>query len=480
MRLTLLCKTPTERMLKQAEFGTRFSVLSWLFYFDAIKYTIIDMMHNMLLGTPSRLIKIWLDLGLLDKASLRKIQDLLDQFKTPNGVGRIPHKVASKFSGFTADQYRLWTIVFSIFCLTDILPKEHLECWRNYVLACAMLVTRCIRRTTIDLADEKLMTFCEQFVQLYDEPAVTINMHLHGHIKECLLDYGPVYATWLFSFERYNGLLGSYPTNKRNVEKQLMKHFLLHDAHEHVSNFFPTSEGRLNAEEVELFKFVTTLQDSHSATRGSLTDSVSNYDWFSYTKLSHIDCQIRNQDWSLTIPFSCGKPVSSALSDCDQHWLTGMYQHIYPNATTLEVLVSKRNVGHVRINNVLWGCKGSRSHRSAFILAFWCGDNLSIMEPGQHNVTPRPAIINELFINIVSINGVMKKHVIAKVNWYLPISLQFQSNYGKPVELWRIGFEDPGVHSFLPIQRLHNHFAYTYVNINNHDMLVMCPLVRTF
>ena len=49
---------------------------------------------------------------------------------------------------------------------------------------------------------------------------------MHRHILNCILDYGPVYAFWLFSFERYNGILGSYKTNNRSIEIQLMRHFV--------------------------------------------------------------------------------------------------------------------------------------------------------------------------------------------------------------------------------------------------------------
>lgn len=54
---------------------------------------------------------------------------------------------------------------------------------------------------------------------------VTPNMHLHMHLLDCVLDYGPVYAFWLFSFERYNGILGDYGTNQRATELQLMRKF---------------------------------------------------------------------------------------------------------------------------------------------------------------------------------------------------------------------------------------------------------------
>ena len=51
-------------------------------------------------------------------------------------------------------------------------------------------------------------------------------MHLHGHLKECVLDYGPIYNFWCFSFERFNGILSSFKTNNRCVEIQLMRKLL--------------------------------------------------------------------------------------------------------------------------------------------------------------------------------------------------------------------------------------------------------------
>ena len=41
-----------------------------------------------------------------------------------------------------------------------------------------------------------------------------------------LEDFGPVYAFWLFAFERYNGILGNQPNNNRSLEPQLMNRFL--------------------------------------------------------------------------------------------------------------------------------------------------------------------------------------------------------------------------------------------------------------
>ena len=61
---------------------------------------------------------------------------------------------------------------------------------------------------------------------MYGQLEVTPNMHLHSHLINCVIDYGPVHNFWLFSFERFNGLLGDFKTNQRAVEIQLMRKFL--------------------------------------------------------------------------------------------------------------------------------------------------------------------------------------------------------------------------------------------------------------
>ena len=51
------------------------------------------------------------------------------------------------------------------------------------------------------------------------------NMHLAGHLTDCIRDHGPVYAFWLYAFERMNGILGSFQTNSIDFTVQLMRKF---------------------------------------------------------------------------------------------------------------------------------------------------------------------------------------------------------------------------------------------------------------
>ena len=74
---------------------------------------IIDPMHNLYLGTAKRLKNIWLsdDKSLITSTQIQTIQDRVNNINVPADLGRIPRKIETKFSSFTADQYKNWVMV---------------------------------------------------------------------------------------------------------------------------------------------------------------------------------------------------------------------------------------------------------------------------------------------------------------------------------------------------------------------------------
>ncbi|KAL5494053.1 hypothetical protein EMCRGX_G015323 [Ephydatia muelleri] len=213
----------------ESQYGSRFTALMLLEYFDCVRFHIVDPMHNLFLGTAKHIMKnVWLDdiEPIIPKRFHAMMQEKVDKCETPSSMGRIPHKIASSFSSFTADQWKTWTMVFSMYALHGVLEQEHLECWYLFVQACNILVSPMLKIHDAMEGHKLLLQFCKQFQRLYGKDKVTPNMHMHMHILNCILDYGPVYAFWLFSFERYNGILGSYRTNNRSIEVQLMRHFV--------------------------------------------------------------------------------------------------------------------------------------------------------------------------------------------------------------------------------------------------------------
>lgn len=49
----------------------------------------------------------------------------------PHDVSKIPKKVESGFDGFSTDEYKIWTILFSVYALKGIIPPKHLQCFQN-------------------------------------------------------------------------------------------------------------------------------------------------------------------------------------------------------------------------------------------------------------------------------------------------------------------------------------------------------------
>ena len=196
--------TQSRRKAITKEFGVRYSCLLELSYFNPVRFAVLDPMHNLYLGSSKHMMEIWTDKGILNKNQFTIIEETVSKIITPQDVGRIPLKIASGFSGFTADQWRNWTTIFSAVALKEILPTAHLHCWLLFVRACCLLNNRFITTDVVHQADRFLTEFCNQFESLYGMYSCTPNMHL----KDCLLDYSPVHAFWCFAFERCNGLLG--------------------------------------------------------------------------------------------------------------------------------------------------------------------------------------------------------------------------------------------------------------------------------
>ena len=117
---------------KQSEvikkYGVRHIVLLQLPYFNIVRFHVIDTMHNSLLGMAKHVTRVWCETGVLSTNDLQKIQETVSLITVPIDVGRIPSKIASSYSGFTVDQWRNWTCIYSPIALKNVIPSPHLRC----------------------------------------------------------------------------------------------------------------------------------------------------------------------------------------------------------------------------------------------------------------------------------------------------------------------------------------------------------------
>ena len=208
------CKSQAEYNRVSRRYGVHYSSLCKLEYFDCVRFHVIGPMHNLFLGTAKYIFKIWVE-NAFSKEQLKELSQKIYELNSATSIGRIPRKIGSNYGSYTAEEWKNWTLTFSMY---GILPDSRLRVWERFVLSCRILCQPVITKQEILEADALLLNFCKSMEKLHGKKFLTFH--------SVLINYGPVYGFWLFSFERYNGLLGSTVTNNRSVEIQFMRDFL--------------------------------------------------------------------------------------------------------------------------------------------------------------------------------------------------------------------------------------------------------------
>ena len=108
-------KETTKTGMRKAEstLGIRYSVFLSLPYFDPVRFTVVDVMHNLFLGTGKYMLKLWLSMELLTKVSLQETERRISSFTIPNSLGRLPINILSNHGGYTSSQWQSWITLYS-------------------------------------------------------------------------------------------------------------------------------------------------------------------------------------------------------------------------------------------------------------------------------------------------------------------------------------------------------------------------------
>ena len=430
----LQCQTKSQRSKLEYESGYRYTSLLELTYFDPSRMLIIDPMHNLFLGTTKHVLKsIWLDTGILDSDDYSIVQSRIDNVNAPSDIGRIPHKVLSGFSSLTADQLKNWVLYYSILSLKDRLHGEHRECWRHFVLACRLLCKKSISNNDILLADALLMQYCRRTEQLYGKNKITPNMHLHAHLKTCIDDYGPLHGFWLFSYERFNAILGSQPNNNRSIEIQLMARFI-RDCHQ-LSMPLPDQFEEFSPLFNQCRRIVGTVSETINSSCISfppvIATEVVNWD---LKTLSHIDLP----------PHSARATFTSAEKEGLRKLYAKLFLvHVPPDSIEI-------NTCFIKYKSILMygkqiGTYRSRSSSSSTIMCQWD----SFLLETSSSVVERPVRVNYFAKHSVSICGKVVTLLLLSASWF---KIHEKINeLGPPITIWECDiFENPDI-SIIPV-----------------------------
>ena len=283
-----------------------------------------------------------------------------------------------------------------------------------------------------------------------------MNMHLHIHLKQIFKDFGPPHATWCFAFERFNGILGSYHTNKRDIETQIMKKFC--QAQQIYKMDFPVDNS------------FSSLLPEHKCDKLN-TLYLLQMAWRPLYNIQSYTCK------NDVIPLSpCHECI---LTDQQLIWLNKIYMQLY-SGRECEVSPFYQKYGRLRIAGNLIGSDmpGRHNKSSAVITALWLrkGDNLQSIDNGIMQV----GVIQYFLVHylIFMENNDKVKHVFAYVLWKQPH--RNRDYFGTSAIVCEQSFEQPNACCFIPVQRIACRCAHATMPVKFDDItetvFVACPI----
>lgn len=459
--------TMTAQAKLEAKYGVRYTELSRLPYFFPT-FTTIDPLHCLYLGIGKAMIKdIWPEEDGLDSIALLDIQEHVTLTLAPEEIGSVPYKIASAFSSFNGEELKNWILYFSAFCMYSHLSEDAYSCWMHFVNACCQFSRPVIDMTQVKEGNEALLRFCRSFESLYGSDLVKPNMHFATHIIDCILDFGPIYGFWLFSFERMNGIMGSYHTNQRAVETQIFHKFLRNQSlalaqsppvfrevfEECIQGLSIVDSTSVRGEQVTVLKDATVLN------------------------LAHGDVQVGPELYDAKLVTLCGRKSSGLLdTDSTKHLAESLEAFLGPIDRT-KFTGAHNKYSSIKFVNTVFGSVTSGLHkRSCRVLASWCGLDGEINSRGS---SPRPGQIIaflQLYVPLQNSNERLEV-VLAEVDWLQRHG--YTGPLGKPVaSVWcRNVYEPDGPATFIPVHRIWTKCIIGSQTINGEHVAVVTPVI---
>lgn len=449
--------TKTDLKKLESSFGCKYSPLVELDYFNPVRFHVVDPMHNLYLGTAKKIFEIWVEKEILSRSVLDTIQQRVKELKSPGASSRLPHGIGKNWSNFNAHEWKEWVLVFSMYALHGLLPDNHMNMWETFVLACKKITKPLVSKDEIMCANRLFETFGKRVEQVLGVGSVTCNMHLHCHLEKCIQDYGSIYGFWLFSYERYNGILGSIHTNGRCIEVQLMKKFLM------IDTFLSTIDD-MPDECVSVLEPLLLNKQKYSSVLCSWeiiampTSGVENCVGY-WKYLSHIHFPKVKASHYFTV--------------AEMIYLTRTYGKMYPGIALENMTENYWRYSHVYIGQEHFASEEySATDRCSLAMASWVSENGKLID---YFAAFRPCRIKYYCQHTLDVDGELFSHLFAYVEW--PCRIDDNLGFSRPVTAWRADKNLPRSEaSFIPVQRLQSKAASVKRRLSGYDCLIVAEV----
>ena len=250
------------------------------------------------------------------------------------------------------------------------------------------------------------------------------------HIRDCIQDYGPTYAFWCFSFERYNGYLGKYQTNNHGIAVTIMKKLISDKA-----------SMRDLPEELQM-----------KATEDSCNPKDMRKLW---------SLRYKKEVTGLDLEFSCERPLSvfrlSTLTVDEENQVRDLFFQLY--GTEVRISTLAKECKRLSLGNEMVACKTPRLNSYSLVLARY-------PDFSDPQISLRPAMVIGLHqVSVMHQDGTKASHFIGKVKWLKPNTNKHFFGQNANLDIWCTDF-DAHAKPFIPAKYISNRVTLIKIDLD--------------
>lgn len=152
----------------------------------------------------------------------RRLKNIL----TPSHISRKPRSLELMHM-WKASEWRNWLLYYAVPCLQGIIPDQYVRHLGLLSKAVFLLSRDVIREEDLLEAARCLELYVTQFQEFYGPENMRFNIHILGHIIQCIRLWGAFWCHSTFPYESWNHRLGKCVSSPRGAIDQIVLRFLL-------------------------------------------------------------------------------------------------------------------------------------------------------------------------------------------------------------------------------------------------------------
>ena len=262
---------------------------------------------------------------------------------------------------------------------------------------------------------------------------------------------------------RYNGILGEYPTNSHDITTQMLQKFLNHQ-----------KVNRMELPDIVTAELRDILKTDNTS-RGTLFAVDQDIEQHSILALSpQPPCEqycFSNAEVSELVEL--GKATTSFIPVETVALIEGMYQVLFPNAAAVTIEKHVTFLSSVCYLGEYFRPDLSDTTNCNIVCAKWLKSGYDLTICLSENCA-RAGRVAEILLTHHNIDGLKGQLLLLKVDWFSMHDNIY--GLGETMQLYHKPVCPPGTYSYLPIQRVISKCAQHHCQFENVSVRCIIPL----